>query len=267
MSAQTLLTMLTYARPAGGDGERAFRERYLHTLPGAREDAHGNIHVSVGHSATLFCAHTDTVHREDGRVSVARAGGTLAARASCLGADDAVGVYVLRRMIQARVPGYYLFTYGEERGGIGARAAARADWSGYARAVAFDRRGRSEVITHQIGRRCASDTFARALADALALGHQLSARGIYTDTAEFAHVIPECVNIAAGYTAEHTPHETVSVPYVLRLARAACRVDWEGLPTVRGLGETAHNAYCDLCGHPFTKLEPSHMTCETCLFY
>ena len=133
------------------------------------------------------------------------------------------------------------FHSGEERGGIGssALAAASGDWlrANFDRAIAIDRRGTRDIITHQAGGRCCSDAFARALAAALTLGHAPSSAGIYTDTAEYVDHIGECTNISAGYTREHTQAETVDVGYVLRLTAALLATDVESLPTVRVPGE------------------------------
>jgi len=67
-----------------------------------------------------------------------------------LGADDAAGVWLLLEMIDAGVPGSYIFHRGEERGGIGSGGMAdhHAAWlSQFSYAVAFDRRDNCSIIT------------------------------------------------------------------------------------------------------------------------
>lgn len=218
----------------GSVTEQVFRQRYILSLPGAQVDWHGNIHVPIGQSTILWSAHTDTVHRKPGRQAVEIHKGQLrltaqsARLSSCLGADDTVGCFILRRMILAQVPGHYVFHYGEERGGIGSHALAEDpswDFRAFTHAIAFDRAGTSDVITHQAGGRCASTRFAQACADLLNaqdphFAYAPSARGIYTDTAEYTEQIPECTNISVGYTHAHTPDESVDIAHVFRLTHA-----------------------------------------------
>jgi len=143
-------------------------------------------------------------------------------------------------MIRYHVPGYYLFHWGEERGGIGSRALAdhHADMitREFDHAIALDRRGTGDVITHQSYGRTASDRFAAALADQLGDLAGLTyapAHGIYTDTAEYAELIPECSNLSVGYRGEHTPHEELDLRHVDRLLGALCDLDTAALPMAR----------------------------------
>jgi hypothetical protein len=219
--------MLTYRRPHTSRTTTQFIEKYLLSIPGAFEDVHGNIHVdrTNGTSRVLWSAHTDTVHRSGGRQTVILdADGKLRRRASatdCLGADDGVGCFILREMCLAGIAGYYLFHHGEERGGIGSGALAHTsrDWlsESFDYAIAFDRRNHGDVITSQVGSRCASNQFAKSLARILRTGglpgyHPSS--GVYTDTAEYAEFIPECSNVSVGYKFEHTPDEELDTIHV-----------------------------------------------------
>ena len=66
--------------------------------------------------------------------------------------------------------------------------------------------------------------------------------GVYTDVSEFAEVIPENVNIAAGYENQHTYKENVNLVYVETLVEKLIAVDWSKLSIKRtpgdfGLGE------------------------------
>ena len=126
----TLLDMLTYARPRASESEAQFIARFLAPLPGWSVDAFGNGHVIIGESPILWSCHTDTVHRFSGRQTIhvdpVTSIATLSRRsrkrgASCLGADDTVGVFLCHQMILAGIPGHYIFHYGEESGGIGIR--------------------------------------------------------------------------------------------------------------------------------------------------
>ena len=86
--------------------------------------------------------------------------------------------------------------------------------------ISFDRFGSKSIITHQSGYRTASDTFAMSLADALNLDLEPDSTGTYTDSNEFAHLIPECTNVSVGYLGQHTKDETQSLVYLDKLLDA-----------------------------------------------
>ena len=96
------------------------------------------------------------------------------------------------------------------------------------------------MITHQGWGRCASDEFGQALADALnatdadgGLFFLPDDTGVYTDTAEFIAIIPECTNLSVGYNSNHGDKETLDMVFFEQLARAVLIVDWDALPTKR----------------------------------
>lgn len=210
-------------------------------------DAAGNLHIDARTEAnhrTLFIAHLDTVHRTGGANNINKFPKAWVAgdKEQCLGADDGAGVAMLMHLMHSGVPGYYIFSQGEEVGGVGARFLANYDDATllqFDRAIAFDRKGIDSVITHQGMSRCCSDEFAQALASALteASGDLLwllpDDSGVYTDTAEFTELIPECTNISVGYEGAHTDRESLDIEYLQTLAQAAALIDWDGLPTTR----------------------------------
>jgi len=237
----------SYMRPEGGAGQQWFEDRYIDTLPYTWKDAAGNTHLDLRDSntnRTLFVAHTDTVHKNDGRQHPLINAHMMTCDltdtvATCLGADDAAGVLVLLHLIHNRVPAYYIFTRGEERGGIGA-AHLLATYphllAEFDRAIAFDRKGTSSVISHQGWGRCCSDAFAEALSDKLSndwLMYAPDDGGVYTDTAEFVDIIPECTNISVGYMHEHTTKESLNIQHLFDLMERAVAIDWDTLPTER----------------------------------
>jgi hypothetical protein len=123
-------------------------------------------------------------------------------------------------MIRAGVAGTYVFHRDEEIGGGGSEFVAEMDgWlDGIKFAVAFDRKGTGDIITHQGGRRCASEAFARSLAEALRpLDYVASDGGSFTDTANYMGIVPECTNISVGYHKQHTGHEWLDVGHLVRL--------------------------------------------------
>lgn len=242
----TLMTVLAAAlttkRPHGGTGDARFAA-YLATQFGGATliDGHGNLHFdrrSAG-ERTMFTSHTDTVHHTDGRNKVRIDGNFWRAEGDVLGADDGAGIALMAHMMEAGVPGYYVFFRGEECGGLGSTWLADNMTDllrEFDRAVAFDRAGYYDVITHQSGGRCCSDEFADALATQLADAGLLFApcdSGVYTDTAEFTHDIPECTNLSVGYKAQHSNREEQDVAFLRDLADALVKVNWEQLPTKR----------------------------------
>jgi len=251
---EVLQELLQLKRPHGGLGEKAAGGTVIAEVRNAGytpvTDGLGNIHVQLGEdNGLVFAAHLDTVHRTDGRLYLAQVEATHevmafsdpeCTKAEVLGADDAAGVYILLRMITAGVQGTYLFFVGEEVGGVGSSSFVQANPNFSANAViSFDRRGTGDVITHQGMHRTCSDEFAEALANELrwpkcgALNYRPSEQGVYTDSKEFAHIVPECTNISVGYYNEHTSSEYLDLVHLEALADACCRLRWDLLPIQR----------------------------------
>ena len=251
----TLNFALSRKRPHKGKGEAELRSFVRRTIGGASTiDDTGNLIIDRrqrndgGTSRTLFVAHMDTVHRVDGRNTFVqdRKNKLLKAAGDPLGADDGAGVAMLVHLLKHGVPGLYVFTVGEEVGGVGASAFAQTNHKLLAneidRAIAFDRRGGTSVITHQSRGKCASDEFAEALSAKLndandALLYMPDDTGVYTDTAEFTHLVPECTNISVGYDHEHSAHETLDLAHFEALAAGVLTFDWDTLPTTRKPGD------------------------------
>ena len=244
---KTLSRALSVKRKHQGKGVEMFTdwlEAHIpaHLFPKYGYDKAGNLHVDARvnpTNRTLFVAHVDTVHRDEGANKIRKTAGKWYADGAPLGADDGAGVAILMHLLCGGVPAYYVFTQGEECGGIGAKHLAKDEalLSQFDRAIAFDRRGIDSVITHQGYGRCCSDEFAQALADELSSGNVLmylgDDTGIYTDTAEFVDVIPECTNISVGYMYEHSDKEELNIHHFVALADAVLTLPWDSLPTKR----------------------------------
>ena len=245
---KTLARALSMMRPHNSEGTRRLTdwlETSARTLPNAMigRDGIGNLHVDTrlnSSNKTLFVAHVDTVHRKEGPNKIRKTATHWHADGAALGADDGAGVAMLVHLLHAGVPAYYIFTQGEECGGIGATWLADNWKDGLAkfdRAIAFDRRGIDSVITHQGMGRCCSDVFADALSAALnddmTLMYLPDDTGVYTDTAEFIDIIPECTNISVGYYSEHSDKESLDIIHFQSLADRVTKIDWDNLPTDR----------------------------------
>lgn len=252
-----LHTILTYRRCHASAGESLFYTDVLAPFkPTPLLDDKGVQLAFVIDVATplgvvppvLWCAHIDTMHsgtaptgqtpiyddvldmysKEDGEP---------------LGADDGAGVWLLLEMIDAGVPGSYIFHRAEECGGLGSSGMVKhhREWlSRFLWAIAFDRRGTTDVITRMSCGTVCSDEFALALAAKLNAGDEGFAyepddTGSFTDTANYIRIIPECCNVSVGYDYEHSAEEILDVAHVTRLRNVVIKAFAEGinLPIIR----------------------------------
>jgi hypothetical protein len=259
---QVLLDMFTYMRPADSQSEEDFIKKFLLPLPNARQDLAGNVIVRVGGEPgtdtffpVMWSSHTDTVHWQSGRQKIyyTESGGRQVFLAkpttnekpesNCLGADCTAGVWLMREMINANVPGLYIFHAEEETGGYGSSYIASQTpelLQGIQYAIAFDRKGTSSVITHQFDR-CASDDFANALAALLGDTWVADSGGIFTDTANYTELIGECTNISVGYEYAHSSKEWQDVDFLFMLRERMIKIAHQiptTCPVVRKPGET-----------------------------
>lgn len=245
---QTLTTILTLRRHHDGPGEERFIDLYMQDMTEIQNKA-GEVLAftkSVGEfNGVLWSCHIDTVHKSanneifqkvlyDTEMDI-----MYVEDADCLGADDGAGVWLMLEMIEAGVPGQYIFHRGEEKGCWGSSQIAEEhhEWlEQFTHAIAFDRRGTQSIITHQRYGRCCSEKLANHLGSLLNLGHEPDDTGIYTDTAEYQGIIPECLNISVGYEGEHGKGEMLDVGYLKRLRDAMLTltgVDIKNLPVDR----------------------------------
>lgn len=225
--------MLTYPRYADTYWEKQFIAKFIDTLPNVSRDEYGNRHVKIGDVGVMWSSHTDSVHSmKDKRQVVLKRDGFFALKdpkaSSCLGADCATGVWIMRHMILRGIPGHYIFHREEEVGGLGSEWIARPEnrhMIEHAQAaIAFDRKGYDSVITHQ-GGRTASDAFAKSLANQLGGKYKPDPTGLFTDTKKYAGIIPECTNLSVGYHSAHSGDEKQDVQFAADLLDCMCAFD------------------------------------------
>lgn len=239
-----IIPMLQYARPHMSREEGQFVQRFVLPL-GAEIDGFGNCIKRIGTAPVMWSCHTDTVDQKGGRrsVRVKKDGGAVSLESKkedCLGADDAVGVWLMGEMIMAEVPGLYIFHAAEEIGGKGSAWIAKETpnlLKDIKYAIALDRKGYHSVITHQFGRRCCSDEFAAGLAAQLLSGYEPDPTGLFTDTANYKGLIGECTNISVGYHNAHSNKEWLNLTFLAELREVLLRIDISKLPYVRKPGE------------------------------
>lgn len=257
----TIRAMFSYMRPAGSPAEQAFVDRFLTPL-GFKRDPFNNLWLQIGEAPTiLWSSHVDTVHYMSGTQAVRLspdnhlrlAKKAKAGSSNCLGADCTAGVWLMTEMVKAGIEGLYVIHHGEEKGCIGSRALARWEeapmfFRGINAAIAFDRMGYGDVVTHQMGRRTASDAFAFSLAKVLGSGYAPDDSGVYTDTNEYAGLVPECTNVSVGYFGQHGRSESQNVEFLIALRDALLVADWSQLVIARD-----HRAADDDGGGSFSK--------------
>jgi len=236
-----LLDIMTYRREHDSKGEKAFIKTYLKGFKPIKNKtgeilAYSYEIASKNKNRVLWSCHIDTMHRNQPDVikqevyidpfDVA----FVDNKSDCLGADNGAGVFLLLEMIDAGIAGTYLFHRGEEKGCWGSSQIA-SEYEEYLKnfthAIAFDRKGTTSIITHQSGSRACSDKLGIQLANLFGMGYKLDDTGVYTDTAEYTHLIPECLNISIGYANEHTSKESLDVSHVMALRDKILSIQWD----------------------------------------
>lgn len=235
---ETFLSLTSHTYPHGTE------YKLFDRLPQNLEmDEFGNLFIQIGTSDVMFTSHLDTATSALTKVNhviedeMIKTDGT-----SILGADDKAGVTIMLHMIKNSIPGLYYFFVGEEVGCIGSGKVAEKNKIEkipfISKVISFDRRGTDSIITFQSGSRCCSDTFGTALAKELndaetTFSYKNDPTGIYTDSAQFVKIYPECTNISVGYYSEHTYNERQNIEHLAKLADACLKVDWVSLPVER----------------------------------
>jgi hypothetical protein len=257
VTRNTLFEILSFARPHDGSCEKRFVKEFIDKAhPDVMQDAFGNRILRIGSAPILWSCHVDTVGTHDGHQLVDFDPQTGIARlfngkpGQSLGADNGAGVWMLLAMIEAGVQGLYVFHRGEEKGCLGSRWIADNApelLKGIDAAIAFDRAGTADVITHQAFGMTASDEFAQSLADQLNRTKGFKFRpddtGVYTDTNEYAGMIAECSNVSVGYDCNHGPNETLDVYHVEKLLAAVLDLDLDALVIKRQPGDGGWGDY------------------------
>jgi hypothetical protein len=64
----------------------------------------------------------------------------------------------------------------------------------------------------------------------------LDPTGVFTDSANFTELIPECTNVSVGYFNEHTHDELQNITYLEKLAKACVSANWDKLVVKRKVG-------------------------------
>ena len=244
MDLKLYLEMVRLRRPSRTKTEQTFIQRYI-TPTGAEPDSVGNYFLRIGAAPILWSSHTDTVHVVGGQQIVEIVGDYIQLSpkepiSNCLGADCTTGVWIMLEMIKARVEGLYIFHRDEEIGGKGSRFIAKKTpklLEGIKCAIAFDRFGKTSVITQQMGDKCASQDFVDSITTFLPGSFIADNGGSFTDTANYTDIISECSNLSVGYYNQHTKLESQSISHLFALKDAMVRIDPYSLVASRSLDD------------------------------
>lgn len=258
-----LAEMMTYQRCGGSAIEKEFIKKYIDRVTGMRVDKFGNRFIKVGKTDTAFTSHTDTVHSQRcGRQKVyIQEGWAFTTGGDCLGGDDSTGVWLMLNMISDGISGLYIFHREEEAGGQGSQyvvSYAKNMVKDIKKIIALDRKGYKDVITHQGWQRTCSDKFAKALANQLGSGYRPSDEGIFSDTANYVGIIPECSNLSIGYFNAHTDDEIQDLSFARQLYHKLRRVNWNALPVERKPGIKEYKGRYSYAPYKPMMYKPSH---------
>ena len=235
--------MLSYMRPAYSKMDETFITKYIEPV-GVFDDEAGNLIKIIGDDPeVMWSCHTDTVHMVSGTQSVKTKGQYITLNekdSNCLGADDTAGVWLMLELIHAGKEGLYVFHRAEEDGGKGSSYIQRYTpelLKGIKYAIALDRKGTRDVITHQMSGRCCSDEFAESLAEGLDMKFRPDDGGTFTDTANYTDIVGECTNLSVGYDNQHSAKEVLDVAFLINLRKHLLELDYTKLVSKRKAGE------------------------------
>ncbi len=237
---ELFLKLTEYTVPFG------YEETLEPILPsGWKKDSIGNYYYEIGESKTIFTSHLDTACKEREKINHVIDGDIIKTDGTTiLGGDNKAGCVVLFYLIENNIPGTYYFFLGEEmavhsnypHGSLLAIEENHDFFTKFDRIISFDRKEKDQFITRQLGKNCCSNEFADALIsefESNGVNYKKDPTGYYTDSAFFADIIPEVVNLSIGVWNEHHKNEYVDIAYIEKVAKAAININWEELPTKR----------------------------------
>ena len=239
---EKFLQLTSYTHPYGTE------EHVFQYLPKNLEtDEFGNRYIIIGDNpTTMFTSHLDTACSTHEKVTHRIKENIIRTdRSTILGADCKAGVAIMLYMIEQEVNGLYYFFLGEECGCMGSRWLSKEMANNnifsdleLKRCISFDRYGHNSFITHQMGSQCCSDDFSEFMINEFNnteydIKFKKDPHGIYTDSAQFTEIIPECTNISVGYNGHHSHNEYQDIEFLERISKACCEVDWDNSPVER----------------------------------
>src|SRR5271166_6305948 len=96
------------------------------------------------------------------------------------------------------------------------------------------------------------------------LDYRADATGLFTDTANYMYLIPECTNLSVGYEREHGPTENLDAIHAGWLRGAMLKFDASGLPARRDPSAEVATLYAandDLHRHYGSEVDEGLLEC------
>lgn len=128
-----------------------------------------------------------------------------------LGADDRAGVYAILQILEDGYKPSVIFTMGEEKGGLGAKALAKrmpdCPFVGLKAIIELDRQGKDDCVFYE----CDNDDFTKYI-ESFGFNTEI---GSYSDINFFAPIWGvAAVNLSVGYIDEHSYSERLIIKYL-----------------------------------------------------
>jgi len=199
---------------------------------------HEQFIYAEGSIPVLLVAHYDTI--PDAPKYIKNVDGVLSAKKG-LGADDRAGIYAILELIKKHHC-YVLFTGGEERGCIGARAFTKSGIKPEVNyIIELDRRGNNDAVYYD-GENEEFEKFISSFGWETAIGS-------CTDICEVAPYLDVMgVNLSIGYQHEHTPLEILDTKVMNEtIARVSKMFDGERFEWHEK--EYTYSSLLDWCGY------------------
>ena len=219
--------------------ERAYYDTVLSSLGWKWDNGVYKFEVREVQSKTtcLFMAHLDTVAVLPRALLLRVRHGLVDSPGAILGGDDRCGVALTLYLAHTiRLPGLYILTTGEECGCLGFRSFLESARPGLladiSLCLSLDRKGTTDIVTHQFGMELATPTYALTLSDLLAeqgVDYTPSDAGLFTDSYELAALPIQIVNLSVGYHGAHSKAESVDLYHLDRLGVALANLDYPTL--------------------------------------
>ena len=177
-----------------------FQDEEVIYLPDGFLYAQGDIPVCL-------VAHLDTVHRRLPSVIYHDPEQKILWAKEGIGGDDRCGVYAILKILEEGLRPHVIFTFDEEKGGIGASVAADMIKPKLNFMIEIDRRGENDCVFYS----CDNDDFQNFV-EGFGFKHNW---GSFSDISYLAPAWGcAAVNLSAGYEDEHTDVETINYEWL-----------------------------------------------------
>jgi hypothetical protein len=179
-----------------------------------KQDEHLQIY-NIKPGLPLMVAHMDQVQRDPcEKVMIVKNqiyGFNKAGKKTGLGADDKNGIWIILKILEAKIPISFIFSACEEAGGKLQTLTSKIKLDKTPYGLIFDRRGNRDIIG-SINSYCEEDL--ETAIQAIAPDYKPT-NGVFSDCDELSNRIP-CVNLSCGYYNAHSADEYTNLTQLKR---------------------------------------------------